>query len=62
MRSTLTLRISKKTIRLSSDDVISMLRVAGKQIIRRPSLFADVVRKFKLNAFYLPDEKRILPR
>lgn len=42
------------------DDVISMLRVAGKQIIRRPSLFADVVRKFDLHAFYLPDGKRIL--
>ena len=42
------------------DDVISMLRVSGKQIIRRPALFVDVVRKFELRAFYLPDEKRIL--
>lgn len=42
------------------DDVISLLRVAGKQILKRPMLMADVVRKFDLRAFYLPDEKRIL--
>lgn len=42
------------------DDVISMLRVAGKQVLRRPTLFLDAVRKFDLRAFYLPDEKRIL--
>ena len=42
------------------DDVISMLRVAGKQVLRRPTLFIDAVKKFDLRAFYLPDEKRIL--
>lgn len=42
------------------DDVVSMLRVGGKQLLRRPALFVDVVRKFDLKAFYLPDEKRIL--
>ncbi len=42
------------------DDVISMLRVAGKQVLRRPTLFLDAVNKFDLRAFYLPDEKRIL--
>lgn len=43
-----------------ADDVISVLRVAGKQLIKRPTLFLDVVRKLDIRAFYLPDEKRIL--
>ena len=42
------------------DDVISVLRVAGKQVVMRPTLFFDAVRRFDLRAFYLPDEKRIL--
>jgi len=49
----------------SSDDgvlreVAHRLKVAGKQIIRRPTLLLDVVRKMDLKALYLPDSKRIL--
>lgn len=36
------------------------LRVAGKQILLRPSLLVDAVRKFDLRALYIPDQKRIL--
>jgi hypothetical protein len=39
---------------------ISRLKVAGKQVIYRPSLLLDVVKKFDLKALYLPDQKRIL--
>lgn len=39
---------------------ISRLVVAGKQIIRRPSLLVDAIRKLSLRALYLPDRRRIL--
>ncbi len=39
---------------------ISRLAVAGVQIIERPTLLLDAVRKFDLRALYLPDRKRIL--
>jgi len=49
----------------SSDDsaireVASKLIIAGKQIIARPTLLVDVVRKAQLSALWLPDRKRIL--
>jgi Zn-dependent peptidase ImmA (M78 family) len=49
----------------SSDDgilreVAHRLKVAGKQLIKRPSLLVDVVKKWDLKALYLPDSKRIL--
>lgn len=49
----------------SSDDgflreTISKLTVAGTQILKRPGLILDAVRKFDLRALYLPDRKRIL--
>ena len=36
------------------------LRVAGKQVLSRPTLLIDAVRKWDLKALYLPDSKRIL--
>ena len=49
----------------SSDDgllreTISRLSIAGQQVLKRPSLILDAVRKFSLQALYLPDQKRIL--
>src|SRR5690348_16868092 len=41
-------------------ETISRLRIAGKQIIARPSLLIDVVKKAKLSALWIPDHKRIL--
>jgi hypothetical protein len=41
-------------------EVVSRVRVAGRQIARRPSLLRDVVRKAKLSALWLPDRQRIL--
>lgn len=40
--------------------MISKIKVAGKQVIRRPSLLKDVIKKFDLRALYLPDQKRIM--
>jgi len=39
---------------------ISRLKVAGKQVIERPSLLLEAVKKFDLKAIYLPDQRRIL--
>lgn len=50
----------------SSEDVswlqdrIHQVRVAGKQVLARPSLMLDVVRKLNLKALIIPDQKRIL--
>ena len=41
-------------------EVAHKLYVAGKQIIERPALLIDVIRKSKLSALWLPDRKRIL--
>jgi len=41
-------------------ETIHHIRVAGKQVLRRPSLLLDVVRKCELKALWLPDRKRIL--
>jgi hypothetical protein len=38
----------------------SRLKRAGKQIIKRPTLLRDAVKRFDLRALYLPDRKRIL--
>lgn len=39
---------------------IHKLTLAGKQIVARPSLLLDVVRKMSLKALVLPDRKRLL--
>lgn len=36
------------------------LKVAGVQVLKRPTLLSDAVRKLSLKALYLPDAKRIL--
>ena len=41
-------------------EYISRMKVAGKQVLNRPQLILDVVKKFDLKALYLPDQKRIL--
>lgn len=41
-------------------ETISRLKVAGLQILKRPTILADVVSKLSLKALYLPDRKRIL--
>lgn len=41
-------------------ETISKLTVAGAQIMKRPGLLLEAVRKFDLRALYLPDRKRIL--
>lgn len=38
----------------------SRLKRAGKQILKRPTLLGDAVKKFNLRALYIPDQKRIL--
>jgi hypothetical protein len=40
--------------------MVSKLKRGGKQILQRPTLLWDAVRKFDLRALYLPDHKRIL--
>jgi hypothetical protein len=39
---------------------ISRLTVAGKQLLARPKLLLEVVRKLDLRALFLPDQRRIL--
>ncbi|MCF7976837.1 MAG: ImmA/IrrE family metallo-endopeptidase [Chromatiaceae bacterium] len=41
-------------------EIVSRLKIAGKQIVRRPSLLRDAIIKFDLKALYLPDRRRIL--
>lgn len=41
-------------------EVVHKLKLAGKQVVARPSLLKDVILKFNLRALFLPDRKRIL--
>jgi hypothetical protein len=41
-------------------EVVSRVKIAGKQLALRPTLLFDVVRKASLSALWLPDRKRIL--
>lgn len=41
-------------------ETLSRLKVAGKQILLRPTILRDAVRSLNLKALYLPDQKRIL--
>lgn len=58
------LRLDLKYYRLDDpglvDEVIHKLTVGAKQVIARPSLLVDAVRKFDLSALFVPDRKRIL--
>lgn len=42
------------------DEVVHKLKVGAKQVIARPGLFVEAVRKFDLSALFVPDRKRIL--
>jgi hypothetical protein len=35
------------------------MKIAGKQVLLRPTVLADAIRKLSLKALYLPDQKRI---
>lgn len=39
---------------------VSKLKRAGKQLLQRPGLLGDAIRKFDLKALYLPDHRRVL--
>ena len=41
-------------------ETISRLKVAGKQILRRPALLLEAIRQAELKALYVPDRKIIL--
>ena len=41
-------------------DTVHNLKVAGKQVIKRPGLLLDAIKKMSLKALFLPDRKRIL--
>lgn len=41
-------------------EVIHKLRVGAKQVVRRPGLLMDAIRKFDLKALFIPDRKQIL--
>lgn len=41
-------------------ETISKLTVAGTQVLKRPGLILEAVKKLDLRALYLPDRKRIL--
>lgn len=41
-------------------ETVHRLMVAGKQVIQRPSLLLDAVKKLDLKALWIPDRKRIL--
>ena len=41
-------------------EVVSRLMVAGKQLLRRPTLLFDAIKKAQLSALWIPDKKRIL--
>lgn len=58
------LRLDLKYYRLDDpglvDEVIHKLKVGAKQVIARPGLLVEAVRKFDLSALFVPDRKRIL--
>ena len=41
-------------------EFVNRITVAGKQIVKRPAILIDVIKKASLSALYLPDGKRIL--
>jgi hypothetical protein len=44
----------------AAQEFVHNLKMAGKQLVLRPTLIWDVIKKFDLKALYLPDRKRIL--
>jgi Zn-dependent peptidase ImmA (M78 family) len=43
-----------------ADEVVHKLVVGAKQVVARPGLLLDVIKKFDLRALFVPDRKRIL--
>ena len=41
-------------------EIVSRIKVGGKQLLLRPALLLDVVKKAKLSALWVPDHQRIL--
>lgn len=41
-------------------EVVSRRLVAGKQVVKRPTILFEAIRKAKLSALWLPDKRRIL--
>lgn len=41
-------------------EVAHRLTIAGKQVLARPALLLDVIKKWDLRALFIPDRKRIL--
>jgi Zn-dependent peptidase ImmA (M78 family) len=41
-------------------ETFSRIKVAGLQVLKRPTILRDAVRTLSLKALYLPDQKRIL--
>ncbi|WP_031552608.1 hypothetical protein [Parvularcula oceani] len=42
------------------DRTVSRMKIAGKQVLARPTLLLDAVRKLDLKALYIPDQRRIM--
>lgn len=42
------------------DEVVHKLKIGAQQVIARPKLLLEAVRKFDLSALFIPDRKRIL--
>lgn len=40
--------------------LVSRLKIAGKQVLKRPMLLAEAVKNLNLRALYLPDRRRIM--
>jgi hypothetical protein len=41
-------------------ETFSRLKIAGQQVLKRPTLLSEAVKALSLKALYLPDQKRIL--
>lgn len=58
------LELDLKYYSTSDDSVlrekVHQIKMAGKQLLKRPSLLLDAVRKFDMSALYLHDQRRIL--
>lgn len=58
------LRLDRHYFSSTDDDCLRemahRMRIAGKQVLLRPSLLLDVVKKLSLKALFVPDRKRIL--
>ena len=58
------LRLDRRYYTTADDGVlretVHKIKVAGLQVLKRPGLLLDAVRKLSLKALFLPDRKRIL--